>query len=97
MQGAPSKKPSLLRARVFCNEEPDDDLLSQMSIHYHRRKGVSLSCSGWEGVVPPCYGRQAKGLAVLGLSPVPPDREEACSTSRCASGSGVGCMVLVAF
>jgi len=36
-------------------------------------------------------------LAVLGLSPVPPDREEACSTSRCASGSGVGCMVLVAF
>ena len=27
--------------------------------HYHRREGVSLSCSGWEGVGPPCYGRQA--------------------------------------
>ena len=27
--------------------------------HYHRRRGVSRSCSGWEGVVPPCYGHQA--------------------------------------
>ena len=27
--------------------------------HYHRRVGVSRSCSGWEGVVPPSYGRQA--------------------------------------
>ena len=27
--------------------------------HYHRRGGVSLSCSGWEGVVPPCYGLRA--------------------------------------
>ncbi len=27
--------------------------------HYHRRVGVSLSCSGWEGVGPPSYGRQA--------------------------------------
>ena len=26
--------------------------------HYHRRRGVSLSCSGWEGVVPGRYGRQ---------------------------------------
>gem|GEM_PF-6083526 len=43
----------------FLNKEPDDDLLSRMSIHYHRREGVSLSCSGREGVGPPCYGRQA--------------------------------------
>src|SRR5690606_31986712 len=28
-------------------------------VHYHRREGVSLYCSGWEGVGPPCYGRQA--------------------------------------
>ena len=28
--------------------------------HYHRRRGVSPSCSGWEGVGPPRYGRQAK-------------------------------------
>ncbi len=27
--------------------------------NYHRRKSVSRSCSGWEGVVPPCYGHQA--------------------------------------
>ena len=26
--------------------------------HYHRRKVVSLSCSGWEGVGPTRYGRQ---------------------------------------
>ena len=35
--------------------------------NYHRREGVSLSCSGWEGVGPPCYGRQAK-LVLLGLA-----------------------------
>ena len=27
--------------------------------HYHRRKVVSRSCSGWEGVGPTCYGHQA--------------------------------------
>jgi hypothetical protein len=26
---------------------------------YHRRAGVSRSCSGWEGVGPAGYGRQA--------------------------------------
>ena len=49
---------------LFKDKELDDDLLSQMYIHYHRRKGVSLSCSGWEGVVPPCYGRQAVKLGI---------------------------------
>lgn len=29
------------------------------SPHYHRREVVSRSCSGWEGVVPTCYGHQA--------------------------------------
>ena len=28
--------------------------------HYHRRRVVSPSCSGWEGVGPTRYGRQAK-------------------------------------
>ena len=28
--------------------------------HYHRRKVVSRSCSGWEGVGPTRYGRQTK-------------------------------------
>ena len=28
--------------------------------HYHWRGAVSLSCSGWEGVVPPRYGHQAE-------------------------------------
>jgi hypothetical protein len=27
--------------------------------YYHRRTAVSRSCSGWEGVVPAGYGRQA--------------------------------------
>ena len=30
------------------------------NLQYHRREGVSRSCSGWEGVVPPCYGHQSK-------------------------------------
>ena len=29
--------------------------------HYHRRRVVSPSCSGWEGVGPTRYGRQANG------------------------------------
>ena len=29
-------------------------------VHYHRRNFVSRSCSGWEGVGPKGYGRQAK-------------------------------------
>ena len=40
--------------------EPDDDLLSHGNPHYHWRRSVSRSCSGWEGVVPLRYGRQAK-------------------------------------
>ena len=27
--------------------------------HYHRRAAVSRSCSGWEGVGPAGFGRQA--------------------------------------
>ena len=45
---------------VFRCREPDDDLLSHGDPHYHWREVVSRSCSGWEGVVPTCYGRQAK-------------------------------------
>ena len=38
--------------------------------HYHRRKVVSLSCSGWEGVGPTRYGRQTNCSAFDGeLSP----------------------------
>ena len=37
------------------------------NLQYHRREGVSRSCSGWEGVVPPCYGHQSKtGVCRLG-------------------------------
>ena len=47
---------------AFWNEVPGVDLLSHGEApHYHRRCGVSLLCSGWEQVVPPLYGRQAKG------------------------------------
>ena len=45
--------------------EPDDDLLSHGNPHYHWRKVVSLSCSGWEGVGPTRYGRQAKLFVIL--------------------------------
>ena len=43
----------------FLLREPDDALLSRQLSHYHRRKGVSRSCSGWEGVVPTRYGHRA--------------------------------------
>src|SRR2546429_4501415 len=39
--------------------------LSQGNPHYHRRKVVSLSCSGWEGVVPTCYGRSEEHTSEL--------------------------------
>ena len=35
--------------------------------HYHRRKVVSLSCSGWEGVGPTRYGRQTNCSACSGV------------------------------
>jgi hypothetical protein len=38
------------------------DLLSRANAHYHRRKPVSRSCSGWEGVVPGCYSRHMDGM-----------------------------------
>ena len=48
---------------------PDSDLLSHRLRHYHRRTGVSRSCSGWEGVGPPCYGRQALNFRGTPRSP----------------------------
>ncbi len=39
--------------------EPDAALHSPGHPHYPPRKVVSLSGAGWEGVGPPCYGRQA--------------------------------------
>ena len=45
---------------LFMNRVSDDVLLSRARAHYHRRKSVSRSCSGWEGVVPLRYGRQTK-------------------------------------
>ena len=48
-------------APVGAYKESDDDLLSQANAYYHWRGSVSPSCSGWEGVVPLCYGRQTKG------------------------------------
>ena len=49
---------------------PDSDLLSHRLRHYHRRTGVSRSCSGWEGVGPPCSCRQA--LNFQGKEYLPP-------------------------
>ena len=39
-------------------KKPGSDLLSRSGLQYHRREGVSLPCSGWERVSPPCYGHQ---------------------------------------
>lgn len=44
--------------------------------HYHRRRVVSRSCSGWEGVGPTRYGHQAKRDVLLGR-PTEPIWEEA--------------------
>ena len=49
------------------------------SPYYHRRTAVSRSCSGWEGVGPAGYGRQALAgirYRVSGISK---------SAARCAS------------
>ena len=47
-----------LEAGVRCGIWPGGNLLSRADAHYHRRKPVSRSCSGWEGVGPGCCGRQ---------------------------------------
>jgi hypothetical protein len=60
----------------FWLREPDDYLLSHGNPHYHRRRVVSRSCSGWEGVGPTRYGHQAKGVVLL-ASPTEPIWEEA--------------------
>ena len=39
--------------------------------YYHRRAAVSRSCSGWEGVVPAGYGRQALRGESRGVVAVP--------------------------
>ena len=52
------KNPQAFTWGFFICKESDDDLLSHTYVHYHRRKVVSLSCSGWEGVGPTRYGRQ---------------------------------------
>jgi hypothetical protein len=36
--------------------------------HYHRRAAVSRSCSGWEGVGPAGYGRQALRVGGQGVT-----------------------------
>ena len=47
--------------------------------HYHRRATVSRSCSGWEGVVPAGYGRQA---LTVGRAPARPHSEEVNGLDR---------------
>ena len=51
------ESPGLALAKT--GHRPGNDLLSQgLSPHYHRRNSVSLPGSGWDRVVPPCYGHQ---------------------------------------
>ena len=55
-----TKKKARTEYGLFHEWVSDDVLLSRARAHYHRRKSVSRSCSGWEGVVPLRYGRQTK-------------------------------------
>ena len=54
-----NKKAPLVRVGAFYYKVPGSDLLSHANAHYHRRDSVSRPCSGWEGVGPKRYGRQA--------------------------------------
>ena len=56
---AHNKKAPLVRVGAFYYKVPGSDLLSHANAHYHRRDFVSRPCSGWEGVGPKRYGRQA--------------------------------------
>ena len=58
---AQTKKPGSLEGPGFRGVWRGGDLLSHANAHYHRRKPVSRSCSGWEGVVPGCYSRHMDG------------------------------------
>ena len=60
MRKVQTKKKPVRCTGFFMNRVSDDVLLSRARAHYHRRKSVSRSCSGWEGVVPLRYGRQTK-------------------------------------
>ena len=50
--------------------------------HYHRRATVSRSCSGWEGVVPAGYGRQA---LTVGCARCEAERAAAFGRSKASS------------
>ena len=52
------KKPQIFRPGVS-HKSLTITYFHKRNANYHRRKSVSRSCSGWEGVVPPCYGHQA--------------------------------------
>ena len=65
----------------FWLREPDDYLLSHGNPHYHRRRVVSRSCSGWEGVGPTRYGHQAKRVVAL-----------LRSTTNLGRSSNLGCV-----
>jgi hypothetical protein len=54
-----NKKAPTLTSGAFSYGVPGSDLLSHTNAYYHRRDFVSRPCSGWEGVGPKRYDRQA--------------------------------------
>ena len=54
-----SQTPNLVRLGVWCEGCLTMTYFRTGAPYYHRRTAVSRSCSGWEGVVPAGYGRQA--------------------------------------
>gem|GEM_PF-3676601 len=58
------------------------------NVQYHWREGVSRTCSGREGVVPPCYGHQTK-LVTEGVC--------GCAKSLCRKGRSKEVVVIDAW
>ena len=59
---AAQRKPRRGEPEGHVDMEPGGDLLSHRTLHYHRRKAVSLPRSGWDRVVPARCGHQANWL-----------------------------------
>ena len=53
------KAPSAFAERALSYKSLAVTYFHKRVAHYHRRDVVSRSCSGWEGVGPTRYGRQA--------------------------------------
>jgi hypothetical protein len=63
------------------------------SPYYHRRAAVSRSCSGWEGVGPAGYGRQALKVPHRAWGAAAEGKDARDAMSRVPMWVGVSCFV----